>query len=170
LRRFTTLEYGAATPRRFGSGTMTGDHGWQGRGRFRVGQVNGQLVLRFAGVSTRSSRLSDEIGSFFRKEYRGRRPGFQPFGVHIWIETSGQRRRLDADNVAKACLDALTGLMWKDDSQVVRLTVEKVPAEAEAITIAVSPTSAPTSSADLDRLLDDLAKLSTPAAAMETSR
>ena len=31
----------------------------------------------------------------------------------------------DADNLAKAILDALNGLAYKDDSQIVRLTVEK---------------------------------------------
>ena len=29
------------------------------------------------------------------------------------------RRRMDADNVGKAVLDALNGVLWKDDSQVV---------------------------------------------------
>ena len=33
----------------------------------------------------------------------------------------------DADNVAKLVLDALNGLMWKDDGQVVELTVVKWP-------------------------------------------
>lgn len=31
----------------------------------------------------------------------------------------------DADNIAKAVLDALTGTAWKDDKQVVQLTVHK---------------------------------------------
>lgn len=33
--------------------------------------------------------------------------------------------RPDADNVAKAVLDALNGLAWRDDSQVVSLAVRK---------------------------------------------
>lgn len=32
---------------------------------------------------------------------------------------------IDVDNAAKATLDALTGVCWKDDSQVWRLTVER---------------------------------------------
>ena len=34
-------------------------------------------------------------------------------------------KRPDADNVAKATLDAGNGVLWLDDDQVVRLTVEK---------------------------------------------
>lgn len=33
--------------------------------------------------------------------------------------------RCDVDNVAKAVLDALTGVTWEDDTQVARLVVEK---------------------------------------------
>lgn len=33
----------------------------------------------------------------------------------------------DADNIAKGVLDALNGLAWKDDSQVVDLWVKKYP-------------------------------------------
>ncbi len=35
-------------------------------------------------------------------------------------------KRPDAENVAKAVLDAGTGVLWVDDAQVYRLTVEKV--------------------------------------------
>lgn len=33
----------------------------------------------------------------------------------------------DADNIAKAVLDALNGVAWRDDSQVVALSVRKFP-------------------------------------------
>ena len=34
-------------------------------------------------------------------------------------------KRPDVDNMAKAVLDALNGIAWEDDSQIVRLTVTK---------------------------------------------
>lgn len=34
-------------------------------------------------------------------------------------------KRPDADNMAKAVLDALNGLAWEDDSQIVRLSITK---------------------------------------------
>ena len=42
----------------------------------------------------------------------------------------------DADNLAKSVLDALNGVLFKDDNQIVSLTVKKVyAAEAKAVVI-----------------------------------
>lgn len=35
------------------------------------------------------------------------------------------RRRRDLDNLAGAVMDALNGVLWRDDSQIVRLAAEK---------------------------------------------
>lgn len=43
--------------------------------------------------------------------------------------------RPDVDNLAKFVNDASQGILWRDDSQVVRLTVEKVWAEEDKTTI-----------------------------------
>jgi len=45
----------------------------------------------------------------------------------------------DVDNLAKGAMDALTGIAWDDDSQVVDLRVAKQWANVERMTIAVSP-------------------------------
>ena len=45
----------------------------------------------------------------------------------------------DVDNLAKGALDALTGIAWLDDSQVVDLRVAKHWANIDRMTIAVSP-------------------------------
>lgn len=34
-------------------------------------------------------------------------------------------RKMDIDNVLKATLDAMTGIVWADDSQVWKLTIER---------------------------------------------
>jgi crossover junction endodeoxyribonuclease RusA len=42
------------------------------------------------------------------------------------------KREPDADNLAKSFLDSMNGIIWQDDRQVRRLTVEKVVVENEA--------------------------------------
>lgn len=54
---------------------------------------------------------------------RGSFPKSLPKGV----ETRPQTRRPDADNICKCVLDALNGVAYADDAQVVSLRVEKLP-------------------------------------------
>jgi Holliday junction resolvase RusA-like endonuclease len=37
----------------------------------------------------------------------------------------GTKRKADLDNFNKLSLDALTGIVWEDDSQIARLTIER---------------------------------------------
>ena len=46
-------------------------------------------------------------------------------------------KRPDLDNVAKAVLDALNGLAYNDDSQIVSLTINKYWAEVPRVTIRI---------------------------------
>jgi len=132
------------------------DHGWTGSGRFRVARRVDALILRFGNLSTQTNRMKRAIGDFFRKDYRRYRASHEPFAVTIWIEQPGTGRRLDCDNVAKACLDALTGVVWIDDSQVVRLVIEKVQSDSESITLLARPGETPGPSDELTTLLEDL--------------
>ena len=43
----------------------------------------------------------------------------------------------DADNLAKAVMDALNGKVYKDDSQIVSLTVNKIHAQEERIEVKI---------------------------------
>lgn len=45
----------------------------------------------------------------------------------------------DVDNYVKATLDALTGVLWHDDSQIVKLVSEKRYGETGKIIISVKP-------------------------------
>ena len=47
-------------------------------------------------------------------------------------------RKPDADNIAKVVCDALNGLAWHDDSQVVMLHVEKRFAEEPEVCVTIT--------------------------------
>jgi Holliday junction resolvase RusA-like endonuclease len=52
-------------------------------------------------------------------------PSVRPWAVEIILYVDSARR-FDIDNTAKILLDSLNGGVWKDDSQVVRLTITKI--------------------------------------------
>ena len=59
------------------------------------------------------------------------------FNVKISFHFEDKRRR-DVDDYFKLLIDALTGILWKDDSQIILLTGVKVqPAEGDFIMLEV---------------------------------
>ncbi|MEQ8964316.1 MAG: RusA family crossover junction endodeoxyribonuclease [Azospirillaceae bacterium] len=117
------------------------DHGWRGRGKVRAARLDGTLLVRIDRLTTRAGRFRPEVAAFFRKDYAAQRPAHGPFEARLWLV--GAVARLDVDNVAKGCLDALTGAVWHDDTQVVRLIVEKLDAvegiAGDTVVIAARP-------------------------------
>ncbi len=54
--------------------------------------------------------------------------GQEPLGgdLAVWLDFElPTRRRLDLDNLSKGCLDALNGVCWRDDRQIVELHLRK---------------------------------------------
>ena len=47
------------------------------------------------------------------------------------------RTRPDLDNIAKIYLDALNGVVWRDDAAVTELSVEKIYGETDKVSVAV---------------------------------
>ncbi len=129
-------------------------HGWEGRGKVRLARLSRHAVaLQYQGLSTQGGQLKAPLKAFFHKEYRRLRPAYTPFAVTIWIEHAPEAQRFDVDNVAKACLDALTGVVWRDDSQVTALTVFKRPADQPRITLLCRPAGKEDGGDGLDALL-----------------
>jgi len=56
--------------------------------------------------------------------------------VKLWL-FFGDKRRRDIDNYNKIILDAMEGLIYKDDTQIVKITINKLKSEEGKIVIEV---------------------------------
>src|SRR5215203_2628067 len=113
------------------------DGGWIHHGKVRAREDDGQLTLVVDGLTTQAKYYKPLIYEFFRKVWRGSRPGWGEFAVEIVMEYVGEPPWLDLDNLAKAILDAIKGYVFHDDAQVARLLVERRAGERERILISV---------------------------------
>ena len=114
------------------------ESGFEGRGRVQAVRSGDALLLRIDALTTQTRRLKPLVADFFRKHDR-HRPRYGPFECRIRIEHVGRLAGHDVDNVAKALLDALTGVVWFDDAQVRRLLVERVEGERPRIHVCARP-------------------------------
>lgn len=83
------------------------------------GRMAGRIYVR---ADARSAK--DDIGWEARTQFR-----YKPFSADLIVEMKvfwPDRRRRDIDNGTKAFLDALTGVLWLDDSQIIKLTLYKM--------------------------------------------
>ncbi len=118
--------------------------GFQGNGQIRIARAGERICLRFLGATTQRAVLKKRLLQVVRQDLRDLRAAYGDFAVRIWVTRTADgppRRRgaIDLDNIAKACLDALTGTLWVDDRQVARLTVERLEGESDAITLLAEP-------------------------------
>lgn len=100
-----------------------------------------ELNLRVDALTTQTRRFKSLIGEFFRLEFKRARPKWGPYEVCIEIERIPNSPVHDVDNVAKAVLDALTGVVFHDDSQVERLLVTKKTGDRPRISVVARPMS-----------------------------
>jgi hypothetical protein len=115
--------------------------GWTQHGKVRAREGEGAMVVEVDGLTTQAKYYKPLIYEFFRKVWRGARPGWGEFSVEIRMEYVGDPPWLDLDNLAKAILDAIKGYAFHDDAQVSRLLVERAPGERERIVVAVRKVS-----------------------------
>ena len=47
------------------------------------------------------------------------------FNISLILFFKGEKRRIDLDNLIKPVLDSFNGLVYKDDTQIFKLTAEK---------------------------------------------
>jgi crossover junction endodeoxyribonuclease RusA len=112
--------------------------GWTGKGKVRARETAQGLTVIVDGLTTQAKYYKPLIYEFFRKEWRGSRPGYGDFSVEILMEFMGDPPWMDLDNLAKAILDAIKGYVFHDDAQVSRLLVERRPGARERIVVIVA--------------------------------
>lgn len=75
------------------------------------------------------------------KSFRAAHPGFNPTTdnviVHVSAEMPPSHVVADVDNLLKPVLDALTGVVWMDDTQVCEVLARRFPSSRRRLTIKI---------------------------------
>lgn len=128
-----------------------------GAGKVRIHTDGDVAVVIIDAATTQTRVLKKFVAAFVRREAAAIRPWFGPFEVRIWTSVMREKAGAhDVDNIAKAILDALSGVFWRDDRQVVRLVSERFEGEANRIAVRITPLREPLPPVDLDQRLLEL--------------
>jgi len=124
----------------------------QGKARPRFRKI-GNFVQTYTPAKTKS--YEDEIKMFAKAAMGATEPLETPVEVFLYIRNSvpasyskkrteaclsGQEKpinKTDIDNIAKAFLDGMNGIVYKDDRQVVELHAKKTYAEIAAVEVLI---------------------------------
>lgn len=105
----------------------------------KAADMNGSLHVRVDAVTSQSARFKSLVGDFLSTEFSRVRPQYGPYEVVIEIMRSADSSVHDVDSVARAVIDALTGVVFHDHSQVERLHVEKVAGDSARVKVRARP-------------------------------
>lgn len=84
-----------------------------------------------------TSEWEDHVAAAARACTRGRAPLMDPCAVELIFRCADPRS--DIDNLAKSVLDAMNGIVYDDDSQVVRLHIDRSDEPEPGVTVRVRP-------------------------------
>ena len=125
-----------------------------GAGKVKLFSEGDVALLIIDAATTQTRPLKKFVSAFVRREAKTVRPWFGPFEVMIWTSVMADKPGAhDVDNVAKAVLDALSGVFWRDDRQVVRLISERFEGNANRIAVRIKPLRQPLEPIELDQTL-----------------
>lgn len=116
------------------------------RGRV-VGSARPRVTRRGTYIPQKTRDYRNRIKGAFMEAGGMRRSGPVSVRVYVYrelpksrpkrVESEPDTFKPDVDNIAKNVLDALNGIAWDDDSQVVELIVRKYPRSREPERIVV---------------------------------
>lgn len=114
-----------------------------GAGKLKVHTERGTHLVVFDAATTQTRALKKIMAAAVRSGTRVR-PIRGPCEVRIWTSVMAEKAGAhDVDNVAKAVLDALDGVFYLDDRQVVRLVSERFVGDANRIAVRVKALEGP---------------------------
>lgn len=111
---------------------------WVGGAAVRARRVGEVVEVRLGTVTSQARIYKQTLREFFRTSF-DIRPRWGDFEVEIKVDLLPGMPPIDLDNIAKAVLDGLTKAVFHDDSQIVRLVLEKRRAESECVMIRAWP-------------------------------
>jgi crossover junction endodeoxyribonuclease RusA len=114
-------------------------HAWIARGKRQAAMNGGELNLRVDAVTTQTRRFRSLVGEFVQLEFKRVRPVHGAYELVIEIERQSGVASQDAENVAEAVLDALTGIVFKADSPVEKLLVTKRDGSRPRVSVTARP-------------------------------
>ena len=124
-----------------------------GSGKLKVFPGRKANLVVFDAATTQTRALKKIMAAAVRAGARVR-PARGPVEVRIWTSVMAEKAGAhDVDNVAKAVLDALDGVFYLDDRQVVRLVSERFHGHANRIAVRVTALDGPVEAIDLDETL-----------------
>ena len=110
------------------------DAAWCSSGTTRGRLVAGGYEFELNEVTSQARVYKQKLRDLLRLELAAT-PQAGEFDVDITIDLNPNFPAIDLDNVAKAILDGIKGFVFIDDSQVMRLLVEKRWAEREQVCV-----------------------------------
>lgn len=109
---------------------------WIGGAVVRGRSAENSWEFQINEVTSQARVYKQALHKFFREQMK-LHPKWGEFEVEIVIFINPNFPQIDVDNVAKAVLDGIKGHVFFDDSQIMRLLVEKKPANKEQLCILV---------------------------------
>ncbi|WP_162178307.1 RusA family crossover junction endodeoxyribonuclease [Parvularcula oceani] len=125
-----------------------------GSGKLKVWSSREGSLVVFDAATTQVRALKKIMAAAVRRDGGKVRPVLGPCEVRIWTSVLAEKAGAhDVDNIAKAVLDALGGVFYRDDRQVVRLVSERFEGSANRIAVRIRPLDGPVAPVALDEAL-----------------